>query len=39
MEFKKIIQSFKEKLAQKNAPEFEIFLSREQEVEVEVKTI
>ncbi len=37
MNFQKIIQSFKEKLSRKKAPEFEIFLNSEQEVEVEVK--
>lgn len=37
MEFKKIIESFKNRLAEQKAPEFEIFLSREHEVEAEVK--
>lgn len=37
MNFEKIIQSFKEHLARKHAPEFEVFLSRDQESEVEVK--
>jgi len=37
MNFDQIIQSFKEKLSRKNAPEFEIFLERDHESEVEVK--
>lgn len=37
MNYEKIIQTFKEHLARKQAPEFEVFLSRDQESEVEVK--